>query len=100
MKGLTSFPFLYFSLLDLEDFVVSLGSFQYLVEVLAVGVGDEDLSEGIAGDDVDDLLNALGIEFVEDVVEKEEGSGAAACAFEEIKLCEFEGNHIGLVLPL
>lgn len=84
----------------LEDLIVAWGAFQDFVEMLAVGVGDEDLSEGIAGDEVDNLFDTLGIEFVEDVVEEEQGSGFASCAFEKVELGEFQGDDVGLVLPL
>ena len=84
----------------MEDSVVALGALEDFVEVLAVGVGDEDLSEGIAGDEVDDLFDALGIELVEDVVEQEQGSGLAACPLEKIELGELEGDDVGLVLSL
>lgn len=68
--------------------------------MLTVGVGDEDLSESIAGDEADDLFHTLGVEFVKDVIEQEQGSCFAACAFEKVELCKFEGYHVGLVLPL
>ena len=58
--------------------------------MLAVGVGDEDLSEGVAGDEVDDLLHATGVELVEDVVQQEQGGGLAACSLQEVELGEFQ----------
>ena len=68
--------------------------------MLSIGVGNEDLSKCIACHEADDLFHALGIKFVEDVIEQEQGSGFAACAFKEVKLGKFEGNHVGFVLPL
>ncbi len=56
-------------MLDVEDFVVEGGVAEYLVEVVAVGVGDEYLAEIVAGYQAHNLLYTLGIEFVEDVVQ-------------------------------
>ena len=69
--------------------------------MLAVGVGDEDLSEIGTVDQVDDTLNPLVIQFVEDVVEEQdrllvEYLGVA----EEERLTEFEGQQESLLLPL
>ena len=36
----------------------------------AVGVGDEDLTELLAGNEGDNLFHAAGVELVEDVVEQ------------------------------
>jgi hypothetical protein len=40
---------IYLAVLDVEDFVVEVAVLQYLVEVVAIGVGDEYLSETVAG---------------------------------------------------
>ena len=71
-----------------------------LVEVVTVRVGDEDLSEGVTGDKIDDLLYASGIELVEDVVEQEQGSGGRGCPAEKVKLGQFQGEHECLCLSL
>ena len=65
----------------------------------AVDIGDENLSEGVARDEADDLLHARGVEAVEDVVEQEYGHLAAQAA-QVVKLGELEGDEVGLVLPL
>ena len=83
------------SLLYVKEFVVEMALGKYLVEVVAVGVGNKDLSEVLAGNDSDDVLNPLRVEFVEDIVEKEYGT-----LVEEVELCQFEGNDVGLCLSL
>lgn len=55
---------------DLEDSEIALAACQYLVKMFAIGVGDEDLSKGITGNEIDELLNALCVELVENVVEQ------------------------------
>ena len=40
------------------------------VQMVAVGVGDEDLAELVAGHQPDNLFNTVGIELVEDVVQE------------------------------
>lgn len=44
---------------------------QNAIEVIAVGVGDEDLPEVLAAHVVDNARHPAGIEFVEDVVEQQ-----------------------------
>ena len=44
-----------------------------LVEVVTIGIGNEYLSEVITGYQTDNLLHALGIELIEDVVEQQQG---------------------------
>ena len=39
--------------------------------MVAVGVGNEYLSELVTGHQADNLLHAFGVQFVEDVVEQE-----------------------------
>ena len=56
------------SSLHLKYLILSLRPFQNLVQMFPVRVRDEDLSEGITGHQVHNLLHALGIELVEDVV--------------------------------
>ena len=60
----------YIAGVDVEDLVVVGGGCEDLVEMRAVGVGDEDLTELLSSDEGDDLFDAAGIEFVEDVVEE------------------------------
>ena len=90
----------HFSPFHLEYLIITLRALQNLVEVPAVGVGDEDLAEGIARDQIDDLLHTLGIELVEDVVEQEQGRGLAARPLQEVELRQLQRDDIGLVLPL
>ena len=73
---------------------------QYLVEILTVCVCDEYLTERVARHDVDNLFHALGVKFVKDIVKQQQRRGLAACALKEIKLRQFERNHICLVLSL
>ena len=60
-----------FACVYVEDMRLVRSILQDVGEVLAVGVGDEDLSEVGTIDQVDDTLNALTIKFVEDVVKKQ-----------------------------
>ena len=70
------------------------------VEMVAVGVGDEYLSELIAPHNLYNLLHPGSIEFVENVVEQEDRRCTAIGLFEEIKLRQLESDGKRLVLPL
>ena len=48
-----------------------MGGGQNAIEVIAVGVGDEDLPEVLAAHVVDNARHPAGVEFVEDVVEQQ-----------------------------
>ena len=61
---------IYFAVVHVENFVVVGGGGEDLVEMRAVGVGDENLTELLSSDEDDNLFDAAGIEFVEDVVEE------------------------------
>ena len=62
------------AILYMEDFCILVRS-KDLRQVLAVGVGDENLSETFALQETDDVLHACGVEFVEDVIEQENRTG-------------------------
>jgi hypothetical protein len=62
---------MYFSVAYLVEFIVKTAFRQNLVDMVTVGVGDENLTELLAGHQLDNLLYALGIELVEDIVEQE-----------------------------
>ena len=79
--------------MDVEKFVVLVRVFQYLVQVVAIGVRDEDLSKIVSAYQPDDLLHALCVEFVEDVVEQQQGSCLAPSTAQEVELCQFQGNQ-------
>ena len=70
-----------------------------LVEVGAVGVSNKNLTEAVAGYHIDDALHPAGIEFVEDVVEQQDGHGRVV-GFKEIELGKSQGDGIGLALAL
>ena len=55
------------SIEDVEDFGGVIG-LENGCQVLAVGIGNEDLSEPIGADEPDDSFDALGVEFVEDII--------------------------------
>lgn len=84
----------------MEEFVILRGEAKDLVQVVAIGVGDEGLPEGISTDECHDALNALGIEAVKDVVQKQYGTRAVARVVKEIVLSQLEGHEHGLVLSL
>ena len=66
----------------------------------ALRVGDKNLPHAAAAHIVHNALDPRGIEFVEDVVEQEEGHTLLALAAKEIVLRQFHGNEIGLLLAL
>ena len=71
-----------------------------MVEMLAVGVCDEYLTEVVAAHQFDYLLHASRIQFVEDVVEQEQRCRVAARLAQEVKLCKLERGEVRLVLSL
>lgn len=82
-----------FACVHVEDMRLVRSILQDVGEVLAVGVGDEDLSEIGTVDQVDDTLNALTIKLVEDVVEEQDGALVEYAGIaEEERLAEFEGQ--------
>ena len=90
-----------FACVYVEDMRLVRSILQDVGEVLAVGVGDEDLSEVGTVDQVDDTLNALTIKFVEDVVEEQDGALVEYAGIaEEECLTEFERQQESLLLPL
>ena len=68
--------------------------------MVAVGVCDENLAESVTAYQLHNLLHPLCIEFVEDVVEQQQGRRAAARSAEEVELRQFQGDEEGLALPL
>ena len=90
-----------FACMHVEDMRLVRSILQDVGEVLAVGVGDEDLSEIGTVDQVDDTLNALTIKLVEDVVEEQDGALVEYAGIaEEERLTELEGQQESLLLPL
>ena len=77
-----------------------MGGSEDAVEVVAVGVGDEDLPKVVAAHIVDDATHAAGIEFVENVVEQQEGRAPLTVVFEIEKLRQFHGDEEGFDLSL
>ena len=69
------------------------------VKMGAVGVGNEDLAETVAGDHIDDALNTAGVEFVKDIVKQQDGH-CGVVGLEEVELGKPQGYGIGLALPL
>ena len=76
------------------------GGGEYAVEVVAVGVGDENLSKVVAAHIVDNAAHAAGVEFVENVVEQQEGRAPLTVVFEIEELRQFHGDEEGLDLSL
>ena len=90
-----------FACVHVEDMRLVRSILQDVGEVLAVGVGDEDLSEIGTIDQVDDTLNAMTIKLVEDVVEEQDGALVEYAGIaEEERLAEFERQQESLLLPL
>jgi hypothetical protein len=55
----------------MKEFIVLADVLQNMVEMVAVGVRDEDLTIVGTGHELDDLLHPAGVELIEDVVEKQ-----------------------------
>ena len=94
------FFFFYFTVGDIEQLVVERYILQYLVEMVAVGVGDEYLSEVGTGDELHDLFHTVCVELVENVVKQQHGCGVGGSAFEKVELCKLQRKNEGLVLTL
>ena len=89
------------SLLYCEELVVELSCREDFVEVIAVGVGDEDLSVPLSRYDIHDMLYPIGIELVEDIIKKQYGQRARlGVVLEEFEHCELQGNDVCLHLSL
>ena len=69
------------------------------VDALGACVGDENLTEIVLRHNVDYLLHAALVEFVENIVEEQDGF-APAKAVDVLKLREFHGHEVGFLLPL
>ena len=85
--------------IDMPEGVVGTGAAHYLVEMGAVGIGDEYLAKARAGYKLHYALHTCGVELVEYVVEQEQGAHPHVVA-EKFVLGEAQGNGIGLALPL
>ena len=83
-----------------KNLIVATRAGKYLVEMVAVGVGDEYLSKTRRTNNLHNTLHTVGVEFVEDVVEQEQRCCARGSALEEVKLCQFECHGKGFVLSL
>ena len=68
--------------------------------MLAVGVGNEYLTEAVAGHQAHNLLHPLSIQFVEEVVEQQERRRFRCRALEEVELSQFQRDDKRLVLSL
>ena len=64
-----------------KEAIVAVGGGEDAVEVVAVGVGDEDLPKVIAAHIVDDATHAAGVELVENVVEQQERGAPLTVVF-------------------
>ena len=71
-----------------------------LVQMIPIGIGNENLSELVAGYQLDNLLYPRRIQFVENIVQQQQRSGMTASPTQEIELRQFQGNQISLVLSL
>ena len=59
------------SVFYVEYLVVESRTTEYLVEMVAIGIGDEYLAETIARQQTDNLLHTTGVEFIEDVIKQQ-----------------------------
>ena len=69
------------------------------VEILTIGIGDKDLSEYVARNELHDVFDTIGIELVEEIVEQQDG-GSIAMVGKEIILRQLEGYEVCLALSL
>jgi len=97
---MSSLPLAHLSASDVEELVVVIGMAENLVEMVAVGIGDKNLSEPLCRYELHDLLHTLSIKFVEDVVKKQQWCCAGRRSPQEVELRQFQRQHIGLGLPL
>ena len=68
--------------------------------MVAVGVGDKNLSEGLfVGHETDESFHAGGVELVENIVEQQQRFHVG-CAAQKIVLREPQGYGVGFALPL
>ena len=81
------------SIIDVEDFG-GLVRLENGSQVLTVRIGDKYLSESLGAYELYDSLDALGVEFVEDIVEEENRLAQIQ------RLCEFHGKEEGFLLSL
>ena len=68
--------------------------------MLAVGVGDEYLSETIARYQVHNLFHPVGIKLVEDVVEQQNWCRMRRRVAQEVELRKLQTCYVSLVLSL
>lgn len=84
----------------MEESIILGGEAKDFVQVVAIGVGDEGLPEGVSADKCHDALHALSIQAVEDIVQKQDGTCAIARVVKEIVLSQLKRHEHGLVLSL
>ena len=70
-----------------------------LVKVGAIGVGNENLTEPVAGHHIDDTLHTARVELVKDVIEQQRGHSGIV-GLKEVKLGKPQGDGVGLALSL
>ena len=73
---------------------------QDTVQMIAVGVCNENLAEIVSSHQMHNLFHPIGIQFVKDVIKEQERRGLGTDAVQEIELGQLQGNQEGLVLPL
>ena len=61
-----------YTIFHVEDFGGFVG-FENGSQMLAIGVGNENLAEAIGLHEMHDTFDALGVKFIEDIVEKKNG---------------------------
>ena len=84
----------------LEDTMFEGGEFvEDGLDASGLGVGEENLSETLAADKGDELFDAWEVEFVEDIVEKQDGFYSGMVE-EVLELGEFQGKGETLLLSL
>lgn len=83
----------------MPEAVVAVHEGYYLVEVAAVGIGNEYLSETFGGHRLDDAADASGVQLVENVVKQKQWPQAAGAA-QEIVLRETQRDGERLALTL
>ena len=58
------------SVINVEQLMIEMSPAENLVEMVAIGVGDENLTKSGTGNQLHDFLHTGGIELVEDVIEQ------------------------------
>lgn len=87
-------------MLNVEETIVASRCSKDAIEVISVGVGNENLLEFVATYIVDDATHSASVEFVENIVKQKYGSASFAFGLEVNELGKFHRDKVCFLLPL